>query len=91
MTTLRDIHLYRAGGQAGYIVAWSTKLAMYLRIWKWDAISTYLHCYPGRQKEMVLGALCASVPFLLLTLFYSNGAIRKSRPQATNWKFNFLF
>ena len=42
-------------------------------------------------KEMVLGTLCASVPFLLLTLFYSNGAIRKSRPQATNWKFNFLF
>ena len=34
--------LYSAGDQAGYIVAWSTKLAMYPRIWKWDAISTYL-------------------------------------------------
>ena len=34
-----------AGGQAGYIVAWSTKLAMYPRIWKWDAISTYLQIF----------------------------------------------
>ena len=47
----------KAGDQAGYIVAWSTKLAMYPRIWKWDAISTYLHCYSGQQKEMVLGGL----------------------------------
>ena len=31
-----------AGDQAGCIVAWSTKLAMHPRIWKWDAISTYL-------------------------------------------------
>ena len=33
---------------------------------------------------------CVSVPFLLLTLFYSNGAIRKSRLLATNWKLQFL-
>ena len=33
----------------------------------------------------------ASVPFLLLTLPYSNGAIPKSRPLATNWKRHFLF
>ena len=59
---------------------------MYLRIWKWDAISTYLHSYPGKQKEMVLGA-----PFLLMTLFYTNGAIRMSRPLATSWKLDFLF
>ena len=34
-----------AGDQAGYIVAWSTKLAMYPRIWKWDAISTHLQMF----------------------------------------------
>ena len=43
--------------QAGYIVAGSTKLAMYPRIWKWNAVSTYLHCYTGQQKEIVLGGL----------------------------------
>ena len=32
----------QAGDQAGCIVAWSTKLAMHPRIWKWDAMSTYL-------------------------------------------------
>ena len=32
----------QAGDQAGCIVAWSTKLATHSRIWKWDAISTYL-------------------------------------------------
>ena len=36
---------FTAGDQARYIVAWSMKLAMYLRIWKWDAISTYLLHY----------------------------------------------
>ena len=28
-----------AGDQARYIVAWSTKLAMYLRKWKWDCFA----------------------------------------------------
>ena len=36
---------FTAEDQARYSVAWSMKLAMYLRIWKWDAISTYLLHY----------------------------------------------
>ena len=34
--------IHMQGGQAGYIVALSAKLVMYLRIWKWDATITYL-------------------------------------------------
>ena len=42
LRVLKVLSFAKAGDQAGYIVAWSTKLAMYPRIWKWDAISTYL-------------------------------------------------
>ena len=63
---------FTAGDQARYIVAWSMKLAMYLRIWKWDAISTYLLHYLGKQKEMVLDTLvcrCLSFCFSSLLLY----------------------
>ena len=42
LRVLSVLGFVKAGDQAGYIVAWSTKLAMYPRIWKWDVISTYL-------------------------------------------------
>ena len=59
---------FTAGDHARYIVAWSMKLAMYLRIWKWDAISTYLLYYLAKQVQMVLDALvrrCLSFCFPL--------------------------
>ena len=60
---------FTAGDQARYIVAWSMKLAMYLRIWKWDAVSTYLLHYLGKQKEMVLDTLvCRCLSFCFSSL-----------------------
>ena len=46
---------------------------MYLRIWRWDAISTYLLYYSGKLKEMVLDTLVRRCLSFCFPLFYSIG------------------
>ena len=54
------------------------KLAMYLRIWKWDAISTYLLHYSGKQEEMVLDTLVRRRLSFCFPLVYSIGLTRRT-------------
>ena len=45
-----------------------------------EDVEMALRCYPGKHKERVLGALRASVPFLLLTLSTLMGRFESLAP-----------
>ena len=65
-----------AGDQAEYIVAWSTQLAMYPRIWKWDAISTCLLLIKATEGNGSSAYLCVgSFPSVAPSLVYSTRAV----------------